>query len=231
LAALKDFYAEKDSHQKLFDSLKDESEANHAVRKPLSMDAFVEDWNASQFWYTDGTARKLAEELLDGVSKASCVAVISAPSVFLQLKNILSESESGDDAPQLALLEFDDRFGVFKEFVHYDYLQPMRVPPELRGKFDRIIVDPPFLSEDCQTKAAMTVRLLAKSWTISASETNEKSPLKLISCTGERMETLIHRLYGGVGIKTTDFEIEHARGLSNEFRCYANFPSSKWTLK
>jgi len=47
---------------------------------------------------------------------------------------------------------------------------------------------------------------------------------KLISCTGERMENLITtKLYKAWGVKTTDYEVVHARGLSNEFRCYANF--------
>lgn len=54
--------------------------------------------------------------------------------------------------PQVKLLEIDDRFGVFKEFVHYDFEKALQLPPELKGSFDRIIVDPPFLSDDCQTK-------------------------------------------------------------------------------
>jgi hypothetical protein len=43
------------------------------------------------------------------------------------------------------------------------------------------------------------------------------------------MESLITtKLYGKVGIKTTDYEIKHAKGLSNEFRCYANFECEDW---
>lgn len=53
-----------------------------------------------------------------------------------------------------------------------------------------------------------------------ASETD----YRLIVCTGERMETLITtKLYKSLGVKTTDYEVVHARGLSNEFYCYANF--------
>lgn len=55
--------------------------------------------------------------------------------------------------PQITLLEFDKRFEVFKnEFVFYDFENPIRLPAELKGTFDCVIVDPPFLSEDCQTK-------------------------------------------------------------------------------
>jgi 16S rRNA G966 N2-methylase RsmD len=54
--------------------------------------------------------------------------------------------------PHIKLLEIDERFGVFKEFVHYDFEKAIQLPPEMKASFDRIIVDPPFLSEDCQTK-------------------------------------------------------------------------------
>jgi tRNA1(Val) A37 N6-methylase TrmN6 len=54
--------------------------------------------------------------------------------------------------PEIKLLEYDERFAVFKEFVQYDFEKAMQLPPEMKGSFDRIICDPPFLSEDCQTK-------------------------------------------------------------------------------
>jgi len=50
----------------------------------------------------------------------------------------------------------------------------------------------------------------------------------MILCTGERMQTLVLRLYKSLGLKTTDYEPKHARGLSNEFYCYANFESERW---
>lgn len=30
--------------------------------------------------------------------------------------------------PQLTLLEHDNRFGVFPEFVFYDFMQPVKLP-------------------------------------------------------------------------------------------------------
>jgi hypothetical protein len=71
--------------------------------------------------------------------------------------------------------------------------------------------------------AALTVRWLAKSW--------HPSNLKLILCTGERMETLAHKLYGKAGMRTTTFHPEHSKGLSNEFRCYANFEGEAWRFE
>lgn len=88
----------------------------------------------------------------------------------------------------------------------------------LKGSVDRIICDPPFLSDDCQTKAALTVRWMAK----------PAADVRLVVSTGERMEGLVTKLYRSFGLRTTDYEPAHARGLSNEFFCYANFDSELW---
>lgn len=230
LDILKEFYSERDTRQKAFEDLKSQAEYEFDNKKPLSMEAFTEDWNASQFWYTDDTASKLAKQLLDGSTSESKIAVVSAPSVFLQVKNLLAEKDAST-RPHITLLEFDERFSVFKEFVKYDFEQPIKLPSELKGQYDAIICDPPFLSEDCQTKAALTVRWLAKNWpALTTSATSSEKQVKLVVCTGERMESLIHKLYGKAGIQTTSFEVVHAKGLSNEFRCYANFESDSWKL-
>ncbi|KAF2685884.1 hypothetical protein K458DRAFT_336727 [Lentithecium fluviatile CBS 122367] len=221
LDALKKFYGERDARLKQFEDLK--TKAEDEFEGKLSMDAFAEDWNASQFWYSDETATILARQLLDGATDETRISVVSAPSTFIQLKNLLNSGEY-TCKPKLTLLEYDERFAVFKEFVQYDFQQPVKLPAELKGSFDRIICDPPFLSDDCQTKAALTVRWLAKSWTPAEAP----DALRLIVCTGERMETLITKLYSKVDTKTTNFEVKHAKGLSNEFRCYANFECGEW---
>lgn len=222
LALLAQFQADRDAKAKEFEALKTQSEDKFANGTgKLSMDLFGEDWNASQFWYTDATARLLARQLLQGATEDSGIAVVSAPSVYVALRNILAEDET-IVRPRLCLLEFDQRFEVVgSDFEFYDYQKPLRLPAPLKGQFDRIICDPPFLSEDCQTKAALTVRFLAKEWT-------HDSGLRYISCTGERMESTITRLYSKIGAKTTTFEPEHSKGLSNEFRCYANFECNDW---
>jgi hypothetical protein len=219
LAALQEFYNDKNSQAKLLNdsAAKEDGAPNEG---PLSMSVFAEDWNQSQFWYSEATARSLAEALL--ASSPSHVAVVSAPSTFAALKYHLHHAEAGAHKPELTLLEYDDRFNVWPEFVHYDYNNPMKLPPNLKGKFDAIIVDPPFLSDECQTKAALTVRWLARTWS---------SDLRLLACTGERMGELVQRLYGKIGVKETDFTVVHGSGLSNEFRCYANFEWDQWKLK
>ncbi|KAL8812363.1 MAG: hypothetical protein Q9200_001089 [Gallowayella weberi] len=214
LAILGDFYSERAQNEKQFEDLKAQK-AQDRVEAPLSMTMFSEDWNASQFWYSDETAILLAEQLLKDSTKDTKVAVVSAPSVFVQIKNRL---ESASETPQVTLLEFDQRFSVFEEFVHYDFQSPFKLAGDLKGVYDRILCDPPFLSMDCQTKVALTVRWLSK---ISAAET------QVVVCTGERMEALVHKLYRGT--RTTTFRPKHSQDrLSNDFRCYANFESEVW---
>lgn len=49
LEALGSFYNERDAREKQFEDLKVQAE-DEFDQKQLSMDAFAEDWNASQFW-------------------------------------------------------------------------------------------------------------------------------------------------------------------------------------
>lgn len=226
LALLQDFNAERHARTQKFQDLKQQAEdAFQSGNGKLSMDMFGEDWNASQFWYTDETARTLAQQLLDGAGGSSAIAVVSAPSVYVQLRNLVSERLSSAK-PTICLLEYDKRFEVFgSDFVPYDFQHPLRLPTELKGKFDCIICDPPFLSDDCQSKTALTVRCLAREWAPPAAT---GTGLRFVSCTGERMEAMILKLYGKVGVQTTTFEPEHSKGLSNEFRCYANFECEEW---
>lgn len=51
---------------------------------------------------------------------------------------------------------------------------------------------------------------------------------RLVSCTGERMSDVIQSAYPDTNV--TNFLPEHANGLSNEFRCYANFEWSGWSF-
>ena len=46
LAALQEFYDEKESRESKFQKLQSKSEEQGSI----SMDMFAEDWNASQFW-------------------------------------------------------------------------------------------------------------------------------------------------------------------------------------
>ncbi|KAH7322971.1 putative N6-adenine methyltransferase-domain-containing protein [Stachybotrys elegans] len=217
LAALAEFNAEKDAHTQRFEKLKTQAEADG----PVSMDDFAEDWNESQFWYSEETARILANQLLDGATAETTIGVLSAPSAFVALKNMV-RGRPESERPKLVLLEHDDRFGMFPEFVFYDFNEPFKLPATLKGSLDCIICDPPFLNEDCQAKSALTAR-----WLLKASGNGAQKP-RVIVCTGERMETLILKLYQPYGVRTTTFEPRHKGGLSNEFYSYASFECEDW---
>jgi hypothetical protein len=219
LAALAEFNAEKDAHADKFAKLRAAAEAD----APLSMEAFAEDWNASQFWYSEETAGLYARQLLEGATPDTTIGVLSAPSAFIALKNALRTKDKAE-RPKLVLFEYDDRFSVFPEFVFYDFQQPFKLPAQLKGSLDCIISDPPFLSEDCQTKTAMTARWLLKPKTATAMP-------RVIVSTGERMETLVCRLFQSLDVRTTSFQPSHPTGLSNEFHCYANFECEEWKWK
>ena len=203
-----------------FEDLKTSVELQ-ALKGELNMKSFSEDWNSSQFWYDDDTAKLLAKQLLEGTTPEMQIAVVCAPSVFVQLKNMI---EAKEDAPSVSLLEVDNRFDVFEEFVRYDFKDPIKLPPSMRAAYDRILCDPPFLSIDCQTKVALTVRWLSR----PQPEKETSATPRIIVCTGATMKSDVSKLY--TSIYTTDFEPRHTQDrLSNEFRCYANFEGSSWS--
>ena len=78
----------------------------------------------------------------------------------------------------------------------------------MREKFDLIVADPPYLSEDCLTKTSITVRFISK---------NES---KVLLCTGAIMENLANRL---LNVSKTNLNIKHNKQLSNPFCSYSNY--------
>jgi EEF1A lysine methyltransferase 1 len=112
------------------------------------------------------------------------------------------------------LFEYDTRFERLVQapelFITYDYNNPLKFPKELRGKVDRILADPPFLSDECLTRTAMTVRTLLK-----------KGTGQTMVCTGGKMEEMVPRLFRGV--KRMEFEPRHKGGLANAFACYMDW--------
>ncbi|RKF61465.1 Protein-lysine N-methyltransferase EFM5 [Erysiphe neolycopersici] len=229
LLALQEFYAERAAHEERFNRLENETETTSAKAQAgespinfldheLNMDIFSENWQYSQFWYTEETARILVTALLGDASKGETIA--------------MKESARPKTSwPKILLFEFDRRFKIFKdEFVFYDFKNPFQLPSELKGTVNHFICDPPFLSDDCQTKVALSVKWLSKSCDVSPDSRAKES--RLVICTGERMERTIAKLYQKQGVFRTSFEPVHSKQqLSNEFRCFANFECSQWFWK
>ncbi|GMM37463.1 protein-lysine N-methyltransferase [Saccharomycopsis crataegensis] len=233
LAALAEFRQEESARLEKFRQLESSAEEQFQETQQKDIELFKEDWQLSQFWYNQHTATLLAQELLDGADQDTMIAIISAPSVYAAMTKLPSSSFHNGVTlkDNVWLFEYDSRFSVLAgdKFVLYDFNHPLKnLPSVLLKKTHRVLIDPPFLSEDCQTKAAITVRALLVE---DKSQKTEDGTLRyrVSSCTGERMATLIEKVYPGV--KMTTFYPEHERGLSNEFRCYASYEGSSWKFQ
>ena len=191
-ALLMEFMNEK--HQNL---------AKNNFNDGFDMGNFDEDWQLSQFWYTSETAKILATEAhCDGT-----VGFISSPSAYVAYKQLYGGENGGDSY----LFEFDLRFGRFKDFEYYDYNNPDTIRQDLKGKFNCLVIDPPFLSEECFGKTMQTVKLLGR------------KDCKYIICTGQVMEGLAKTLANANLVK---FQPRHEKGLSNDFSCFINYDSN-----
>ncbi|CAN6638058.1 protein-lysine N-methyltransferase Efm5p [Trichomonascus vanleenenianus] len=221
LAALQEFLGEEKERREHFEALAADAERRQQSGIAVDISKFQENWQLSQFWFNDNTARTVCDELLEGADENTTIAIISAPSVYCYLKKRESLPTNN-----IYLLEFDDRFRVIggDKFIRYDYNQPLDVPTELKNKVDRVLVDPPFLNPDCQTKASITARFLLKSDHSAVSKHNVLQYRTMV-CTGERMTDLVAKLYPDTHM--TKFHPEHTNGLSNEYRCYTSYESPR----
>ncbi|RKP31742.1 hypothetical protein METBISCDRAFT_22187 [Metschnikowia bicuspidata] len=227
LVALQQFKQEDESRRQEFDKLFQQLEENFAGRRQFSIDQFKEDWQLSQFWYSDDTADTLALALLEGADENTIVCIASAPAVYAAVTRIPE-----DELPtkHIYLLDFDNRFQVMagkNHFFHYNYNTPDKVPAELRSKCHRLLIDPPFLEPECQTKSAQAVRNLLVKDERQTTKTGDKL-WKLVTCTGERMREIVAETYPET--RPTLFLPQHKNGLSNEFRCYASFEGKYWSF-
>uniref|UniRef100_X2BCL1 N(6)-adenine-specific DNA methyltransferase 2 n=1 Tax=Capitella teleta TaxID=283909 RepID=X2BCL1_CAPTE len=118
-----------------------------------------------QLWYNDSTSKLLAEEVLAIAQPNGKVACIGCPSVYQAVWKMKPSSIC------VLLLDNVKQFEHYKEnYVFYDYNQPLDLPQEMERAFDIVVVDPPFLTEECLCKTALTTRYIAKD--------------KILLCTG-----------------------------------------------
>ncbi|KAM3862126.1 EEF1A lysine methyltransferase 1 [Diretmus argenteus] len=197
LAALQEFY----------DETRDNTAFDTTPSDKFVVGALTEDWRMSQFWYSDDTATRLAEEVIREAGEGGRIACLSAPSVYQKLKQGVVE---GSGSVSAVVLEYDRRFATYgQEFVFYDFKDPLSLPDGVAPQsFDIVLADPPYLSEECLSKVAKTVKFLSKG--------------KVLLCTGAVMAELAKQL---LDVKMCSFLPKHNKNLSNEFRCFVNYPS------
>ncbi|KAG0072404.1 hypothetical protein BGZ89_006432 [Linnemannia elongata] len=220
LKILQQVMQEQQEQQERFEKLRqqaedrfDEAQESNKDLSQITMDFFREDWQLSQFWYDDNTSEQLAREVLENTDKDSLVCCISSPTAYVKLMSMKPPTQNNN-----FLFEYDTRFDVYgRQFIHYDYSHPLefRLAQELKSSVDLIVVDPPFLSEECLTKTLETVRFLLKEGG------------KVVLCTGAVMEPIAKK----DGLLMTTFYPGHQNGLSNDFRCYVNYASKRFPFK
>ncbi|XP_068602297.1 EEF1A lysine methyltransferase 1 [Brachionichthys hirsutus] len=161
----------------------------------------------SQFWYSDATATRLAEEAVREAGDGGRIACLSAPSVYRKLKQ---GTVAGSERVTATVFEYDRRFAVHgDDFVFYDYNEPLALGAGVAPRsFDIVLADPPYLSGACLRAVAKTINYLSKA--------------KVLLCTGATMEDLAKEL---LGVERCAFTPTHDRNVSNEFCCYVNYPS------
>nr|CAG4634952.1 EOG090X0ABW [Alona affinis] len=202
LAALNEFLAERKEREEKLRQIAEAAETSQQQNLLDEVD-LDEDWQLSQFWYDDLTSQVLADEVLRLVGETGSVACLSCPTLYKHLRKVKHSGVT------VRLLEFDTRFSMYgTDFVFYDYRSPLEFPSKeaMSSSFDVVVADPPFLSEECLTKTALTMRYLSKG--------------PLILCTGAVMEQLADRL---LHLKMCSFRPSHRNNLANDFRCYANY--------
>ncbi|KAI9342875.1 putative N6-adenine methyltransferase-domain-containing protein [Obelidium mucronatum] len=220
LALLQSFLTEKAEAEKRFEALRENAhkEADSAAERrriEVTMEDFKEDWQLSQFWYSDETAFHLAIHSIAATPEGGSLGCVSSPTVFVEMM----KSELPKPINPY-VFEFDKRFAVFgSQFIFFDFNTPTTFNEPLQHKFHTLVVDPPFLSDECWSKTAECVRFLAI-----------EEGCKIIVCTGLVMREKIQK---ELGCKLTSFQVKHKGGLSNEFGCYTNFESDgfKWVGK
>ena len=100
------------------------------------------------------------------------------------------------DKRVISMWQYDKKWEADRGFVFYDYKQPEEVPEALKGVFDLIVVDPPFITEEVWTMYTTTIRLLLKEGVNDENVPHGKMILTTLYENAEMMERLL-------GAKTT----------------------------
>lgn len=86
-------------------------------------------------------------------------------------------------------MQFDDKFSTegSANFVSFDFNHPERIPRELYGSFDFVVIDPPFITKEVWQQYADTAKLLMR----------EESSRILLTTIGARPSVSINASLGG----------------------------------
>jgi hypothetical protein len=120
----------------------------------------------NQYWYSLPTIKKMvsiireAGKTEDGSPMK--IAFISTPSLFFSL--------SEEERKECVVLDYDKQWETEHGFHFYDFNDPEGVADSLKGQFDLVVIDPPFIQEECWRQYGVTSNLLLRKPPAQASE-------------------------------------------------------------
>lgn len=155
---------EVESTQELRDGWEPEPEPELPELEPKDSGCFIastaEDASMNQYWYGRSTI-----ECIVAACEAACpreqsgrlaVACLSTPSIFFSLPGWLRTRSR--------VFEFDRQWeDTEPNFVFYDFYRPGDLPEDLIGRFDLVVIDPPFITSEVWTLYAEGARKLLRS--------------------------------------------------------------------
>lgn len=108
----------------------------------------------NQYWYSVPSINQLLAEVRNENPKPIRAAFMSTPSLFFSL--------SPGERAECAVLDYDRQWEGERGFYFYDFNDPEAIPEEIQGTFDMVVIDPPFVQEECWRKYATSAQLLLK---------------------------------------------------------------------
>ena len=111
----------------------------------------------NQYWYSEHTIATLVQAVREQQQQARGTrlktAFVSTPSLFFSL----NASERHD----CRVLDYDRDLGAdCPEFEFYDFNRPTDLPADLQHAFAMVVIDPPYIEQDCWRKYATTAHFL-----------------------------------------------------------------------
>ena len=116
----------------------------------MSNFSIQENSELNQYWYNTETINILIKEI---EAHSECCAFLSTPSLYFSTSTSLRNKSS--------LFDIDLQWKNEPGFIFFDY-NKYEIPENLQHKFDYVVCDPPFISEDVWKEYAKAIKLLLK---------------------------------------------------------------------
>ncbi|CAM9178573.1 unnamed protein product [Laminaria digitata] len=111
-----------------------------------------ENADLNQYWYSQATIEAIAAEVAEVGSAGT--AFLSTPSIFFSLDK--------DLRAKCKVFDMDTKWAKNPGFVLYDFTRPEDIPQDVRGTFDMVVADPPFITEQVWENYAAATKMLLR---------------------------------------------------------------------